>query len=132
MSDGWASAHPDVGYWRASSGVCGPTSRLVPCTTRGPSLLCVRNLTRTDLGHEGFDFSIGGETTGCLLRVGNTVVDTDLKCTPARALQHDLRLWSQIADEVRRRTGARFIVSLAAVVDFDAHQLHPLFVSRQP
>jgi hypothetical protein len=86
-------------------------------------LLCVRSSTRADLGHEGFDFSIGRKTTGCLLRIGNTIVDTDLKYTPARALQRYLRLWSEITDEVRRRTGARFIVSLAAVADFDAHQL---------
>ena len=51
------------------------------------------------------------------------VIDPDLKDTPARALQGHLRVWLNLADELRRRTGARFIVSLAAVFDFDAHQL---------
>jgi HEAT repeat protein len=51
------------------------------------------------------------------------VIDADLKDAPARALQGHLRIWPDLADELRRRTGARFIVSLAAVFNFDAHRL---------
>jgi len=77
-------------------------------------------------GHDGNDLCIGREATDCLFGAGNTVVDADLKYAPARAPQCHLRIWSQLVDEVRRRTGARFIVSLAAVFDFDAH--NPLLV----
>jgi hypothetical protein len=41
----------------------------------------------------------------------------------ARAQQRHLRVWSLLADYARRRTGARFIASLPAVLDFDAHRL---------
>jgi hypothetical protein len=51
------------------------------------------------------------------------LIDANLEDTPAQALQCHLRIWPDLADEVRRRTGARFIVSLAAVLDFDAHRL---------
>jgi hypothetical protein len=61
--------------------------------------------------------------TGGLLGAGDTVVDADLEDTPTRALQCHLRTGPDFANKVRRRTGARFIVSLAAVLDFDAHQL---------
>jgi hypothetical protein len=33
-----------------------------------------------------------------------------------------VRVWSLLADYARRLTGARFIASLTAVLDFDAHQ----------
>ena len=65
---------------------------------------------------------IGREATDDLLGAGNTVIDADLKDAPARALKGHLRLWPDLADELRRRTGARLIVSLAAVFDFDAHR----------
>jgi len=73
-------------------------------------------------GHRGDDLCIGREATNDLLRAGNTAVDADLKDAPAQTLQGDLRILPDLADELRRRTGARFIVSLAAVFDFDAHQ----------
>jgi hypothetical protein len=56
------------------------------------------------------------------------VVDNDLKDAPARTPQGYLRIWPDFADQARRRTGARFIVSLAAVFDFDTHGYHPLLV----
>lgn len=74
-------------------------------------------------GDDGNDLCIGREATNCLLREGNTVVDADLKDAPTRASQRYLRVWAELADDVRRRTGARFIVSLAAVLDFDVHRL---------
>jgi hypothetical protein len=73
-------------------------------------------------GHDRNDLCIGREATNCLLRAGNAVIDADLKDAPAGASQGHLRVWSELTDEVRRRTGARFIVSLAAVLDFHAHR----------
>jgi hypothetical protein len=81
---------------------------------------------RRNSGHSGDDLCIGREATNSLLRAGNTVIDNDLKDAPARTREGHLRIWSDFADEVRRRTGARFIVSLAAVFDFDSHRYHPL------
>jgi hypothetical protein len=59
---------------------------------------------------------------------GYAVLDADIKDTAAGPPQRHVRTWSDLTDEVRRLTGARFIASLAAVFDFDVHRLHPLFV----
>jgi hypothetical protein len=99
--------------------------------TRGSWLLWIQNLEYPGLGREGNDLCIGRKATNFLLRVGKTVVDADLEYTPARALQCYLRTWSELADEIRRRTGARFIVSLAAVLDFDAHSYDPYLWAAQ-
>jgi hypothetical protein len=72
-------------------------------------------------GHGGRDLCIGRKAPYFLLRADNPVVDADFKGAPARAPQCHLRIRSKLADKVRRRTGARFIISLAAVFDFDAH-----------
>jgi hypothetical protein len=85
-------------------------------------LLLERPLRRNST-YGGDDLCIGREVTGGLLGAGDTVVNADLEDTPARALQCHLHIGPYFANEVRRRTGARFIVSLAAVLDFDAHQL---------
>jgi hypothetical protein len=63
-----------------------------------------------------------------MLGAGYAVVNADFKNAPTGSPQCHLCIWTELADEVRRLTGARFIVSLAAVLDFDAHQLHPWFV----
>jgi hypothetical protein len=58
-----------------------------------------------------------------VLGTGNTVVDADLENAPTGPPQSYLRIWSDAADEVRRLTGARFVVSLTAILDFNAHRL---------
>jgi hypothetical protein len=95
----------------------------VPHKIRGPWLLWIRTSASTDSGHDADDLGIGGEPAKRLLGAGYTVVDADLKDAPTGPPQCHLRIWSDLADEVRRLTGARFIVSLAAVLDFDAHRL---------
>jgi hypothetical protein len=74
-------------------------------------------------GYDADNLGIGGEPAKRLLGAGYTVVDADLKDAPTGAPQCHLRIWSDLADEVRRLTGARFIVSLTAVLDFDMHRL---------
>ena len=74
-------------------------------------------------GHGADDLGIGGKAAKRLLGAGYAVVDADLKDAPTRPPQYHLRIWSDLADEVRRLTGARFIVSLTAVLDFNAHRL---------
>ena len=78
---------------------------------------------RAPLAHGTDDLGVGGEAACRFLGVGDTVVNADLKHTTARAQQGHLRVWPLLADDARRLTGARFIVSLAAVLDFDAHRL---------
>jgi NAD(P)-dependent dehydrogenase (short-subunit alcohol dehydrogenase family) len=95
------------------------SAKWVPLVTDPPPL----SFTKLNSGHGGEDLGIGREATDALLRAGNTIVDADVKDAPSRALQGYLRIWPDLADELRRRTGARFIVSLAAVFDFDAHRL---------
>jgi hypothetical protein len=67
--------------------------------------------------------SVGNRPSVCLKQAIRSVVDADLKDAPTGPPQCHLRIWSDLADEVRRLTGARFIVSLVAVLDFDAHRL---------
>jgi hypothetical protein len=74
-------------------------------------------------GYNADDLGIGGEPAKRLLGAGYTVVNADLKDAPTGPPQCHLRIWSDLADEVRRLTGARFIVSLTAVLDFDVHRL---------
>ena len=80
-----------------------------------------QNVGFDDSGHDANDLGIGGESAKRLLGAGYTVVDADLKNAPTGPLQCHLCIWSDLADEVRRLTGARFIVSLTAL-DFDAHR----------
>jgi hypothetical protein len=80
-----------------------------------------------DSGHGADNLGIGGKPAECLLGAGYAVVDADLKDTATGPLQRYLRVGPDLADEVRRLTGARFIASLTAVSDFDAHRL-PSFV----
>jgi hypothetical protein len=67
------------------------------------------------------NLGIGGEPAERLLGAGYAVVDADLKDATTRPAQCHLGVWSDLADQVRRLTGARFIVSLTAVLDFNAH-----------
>ena len=69
------------------------------------------------------DLSVGGEAAGRFFGVGNTIINANLEHAAARAQQRHLRVWSLLADYARRLTGARFIASLTAVLDFDAHRL---------
>jgi hypothetical protein len=78
-------------------------------------------------GHRGDDLGLGGEATKHLLGTRNAVVDPDLKDATAGTPQSHLRIWSGPLDDASRLTGARFIASLPAVVDFDAHWLRSLF-----
>jgi hypothetical protein len=78
--------------------------------------------------HGADDLSVGGKAARRLFGISNTPINTNLEHTAARALQRHLRVWSLFADYARRLTGARFIASLTAVLDFDAHQSHSLFV----
>jgi hypothetical protein len=58
-----------------------------------------------------------------VLGASYTVVDADFKNATTRSPQRYLCIGSMLADEIRRLTGARLIVSLPAVLDFDAHRL---------
>jgi hypothetical protein len=80
-------------------------------------------LPRSASGYDVDDLGIRGEPAKRLLGEGYTVVSADLKRTPTGPQQRHLRIWSDVADQVRRLTGARFIVSLSAVLDFDPHPL---------
>ena len=73
--------------------------------------------------HDADDLGIGGKAASCLVGKGKSIVDAELKDAAAGASQRHLRIRPSLADEFRRRTGARFIVSLAAVFDFDVHRL---------
>jgi hypothetical protein len=73
-------------------------------------------------GCDADDLRILGEPTERLLGNGHTAVDADLKNTSAGPQQCHLRIWPDLADQVCRLTGARFIISLTAVLDFDAHR----------
>jgi hypothetical protein len=74
-------------------------------------------------GYDANDLGIGGKPAKRLLGAGYTIVDADLEDAPTGAPQCHLRIGSDLADEVRRLTGARFIVSLTTVLDFDMHRL---------
>jgi hypothetical protein len=76
-----------------------------------------------DSGHGADDLGIGGEPAEGLLGAGYAVVDADLKDAPTGRLQRHLRVRPGLANELRRLTGARFIASLTAVSDLDAHRL---------
>jgi hypothetical protein len=69
------------------------------------------------------DLSVGGEAAGRFFGISNTIINPNFEHAAARAQQRHLRVWSLLADYARRLTGARFIASLAAVLDFDAHRL---------
>ena len=71
--------------------------------------------------HGADDLGVGGEAAGGFFGISNSIINTDLEHTVDRAQQRHLRVWSLLADYARRLTGARFIASLAAVLDFDAH-----------
>jgi hypothetical protein len=73
--------------------------------------------------HGADDLSVGRETAGRFFGISNTIINTDLEHTAARAQQRHLRVWSLLDDYARRLTGARFIASLTAVLDFDVHRL---------
>jgi hypothetical protein len=74
-------------------------------------------------GYDADDLGILGEPTKRLLGESYTAVYADLKRAPTGPLQSHLSIWSDLSDQGRRRTGARFIVSLAAVFDFNFHFL---------
>jgi hypothetical protein len=58
-------------------------------------------------------------------------VNDDFKHAIAGPLQRNLGGWVLLLDEFARRTGARFIASLAAVFDFNLHLLRsPLLLRR--
>jgi hypothetical protein len=78
-------------------------------------------------GNRGDDFGLGWETTKFLLGTRNAVVDPDLKDATTGTPQSHLRIWSGLLDDASRLTGARFIASLPAVVDFDLHWLRSHF-----
>jgi hypothetical protein len=84
------------------------------------------NVGSSASGYNADDLGIGGKPAKRLLGAGYTVVNADLKDAPTGPPQCHLRIWSDLADEVRRLTGARFIVSLTAVLDFDVHRLSSL------
>jgi hypothetical protein len=54
------------------------------------------------------------------------IVDADLEGAAAGSPQRHLRVRSDLADEVRRLTGARLIVSLTAVFDLNVHGMPAL------
>jgi hypothetical protein len=73
--------------------------------------------------HGADNLGVGGEAAGRFFGIGNTIINTDLERTAARAQQRHLCVWSLLADYARRLTGARFIASLTAVFDLDFHEL---------
>jgi hypothetical protein len=79
-------------------------------------------------GHDVDDLGISGEPAKGMLGEDYAVLDADVEDTATGPPQRHARTWSDLANELRRLTGARFIASLAAVLDFDVHRLHPLFV----
>src|SRR5262245_39571154 len=107
----------------ASNETCGLRRCPPPQYRRTKTYRGSESRLRQNLGHDANDLCIGREATNCLFGPSNSVVDADLKGPPTRAPECHLRIWSDLADEVRRRTGARFIVSLPAVLDLDAHRL---------
>jgi hypothetical protein len=80
-------------------------------------------------GHGADDLGIGRKAAERLLGADHTAVYADIKDAPTGPPQRHLRFWPDLADEIRRLTGARLIVSLTAVLDLDAHRL-PSLVNR--
>ena len=81
----------------------------------------------TNSGHYADNLVIGREPAKRMLGEDYAIFDADIKDAASGPPQRHVRIWSDLADDVRRLTGARLIASLAAVLDFDAHRLHPLF-----
>ena len=86
------------------------------------------HITSGHSGHDVDDLGISGEPAKGMLGEDHAVLDADVKDTATGPPQRHVRSWPDLANEVRRLTGARFIASLAAVLDFDVHRLDPLFV----
>ena len=105
-------------------------SQLVP-PQRGTTSAVISGSSAVSISRYGADnLGIGGEPAERLLRAGYAVVDTDLKDATTGPAQCHLGIWSDLADQVRRLTGARFIVSLTAVLDFNAHRLASIVCGR--
>jgi hypothetical protein len=77
--------------------------------------------------HRFEDFGIGGKTANRLLGTDDAAIDADLKDAATRSLQCYLGIWSGLANQLRRLTGARFVTSLATIVDLDMHDLRSSF-----
>jgi hypothetical protein len=69
------------------------------------------------------DLFVGGEATGLLLREREPAVNLDFEDATNRSTKTYVRRGSQFEDPFSRRTGARFIPSLAAVFDLDFHDM---------
>jgi TPR repeat protein len=78
-------------------------------------------MLRNRLAEGAEHFLVCRETAGCLLGESQPAVHRDLEDAAAGPAQIDLRRGLCLQDRVPRRTGARFIASLAAVFDLDLH-----------
>jgi hypothetical protein len=63
------------------------------------------------------------KAAGRLLGEREAAVDANFEDAAARAPQVQLRRGLQLEDQILRLTGARFVASLAAIFDFDVHDL---------
>ena len=71
----------------------------------------------------GDDFGVGREGAGGALRIAQGFVHGDLEDAAGGFAQADVGFGVAGGDQGARRTGARFIVSLAAIFDLDPHGL---------
>jgi hypothetical protein len=77
----------------------------------------------TNSAHRFEDFGISGKTANRLLGTGDAAIDANLEDAATRSLQCHLGVWPDLTNQIRRLTGARFVTSLATVVDLDKHGL---------
>lgn len=113
---------------RATSGRMRHRSR----SSRSPSpasacrIVAVARRVSCDCSTErGDDLFVGGEAPGRLLGKCQPAIDANLEYAAGGTAQGHLRSRVGFADQSCRLTGARFIASLAAVFDLDAHDHSP-------
>jgi hypothetical protein len=126
----WASNGPPTRasgrYLIATSSGCrsiGPAWARSQCILRQPPARGRHTaaMLRNRLAEGAEHFLVCRETAGCLLGESQPAVHRDLEDAAAGPAQIDLRRGLCLQDRVPRRTGARFIASLAAVFDLDLH-----------
>lgn len=82
-------------------------------------------MLRQVLRHDADDLCVGREAVLLVLGIGDFAVDANVEDATFAADQSDLQSRFGLLYDPSRRTGARFIVSLAAIFDFDVHDLSP-------
>lgn len=79
-------------------------------------------LTKTSATDARRYFRFGWKSSGRLFGIDETPRNRDFKHPTAGSLQRDLCGWMNFLNLCHRRTGDRFVTSLAAVFDFDDHR----------